>query len=440
MERVTPAAAALRRLRQNIIVLASGSGATTLLGVATLALLARALEPASLGVLTLVQAYVVILNRFASFDTWQGVVRFGAKAQVAGDTRQLVTVVTCAVILDAASAGVAGIAALSVLLLMGDLLDIPEAYLHAALFYSVSLFFQLAGAPIGITRLFNRFGWLTAMAVGESAARFLAAAILLVIGTGVSTYIYTFGVILIAANLVRISASLYLLRRETGPLKLPTPHELKNAARGFARFSAGSWITGTLNVSRQNGTIFVVAALLGTGGAGYYAFAQRLVQPIREAAEMLRQALFPDLSRLVATEDLRTVFYLVRRVVLYTVPAALVVIAAFVIWGDVAIKVIGGGGYESAYWILVALTTASALYLCMPVLSSLVILLAGMRTYVMATASATVIWAAVVWLPILAWGVQGAGIGEVVFVVAWFVVCGAMLRAFLARRRAGRTS
>lgn len=430
----SPATAALRRLRRNLGILATGSAINAALGIATLALLARALEPTLLGVLALVQSYVVILNRLGSFDTWQGVVRFGARAKVEGKPRDLMTVTTCAVVLDAASAAVAGVAGVTILLLAGDLLNFSSAYLHAALVYSAALFFQLPSAPIGIMRLFNRFGWITAIAVSESAARLVAAAILFGLGTGVSTYIYAFGAILIVANLLRVAASLYLLRRESGPLQLPTGDELRAAATGFARFSAGSWITGTLNVSRREGTIFVVAVLLGTGGAGYYAVAQRLIQPIKEAAEMLRHALFPDLSKLAASNDHRNISTITRQVLGYTIPVALALLAVFAAAGEIAIRLIAGDGYGSAYWILVALATASALYLCMPLLSSLVILFAGMKAYVMATATATAVWALVFWIPMIKWGVKGAGVGEVVYVIAWIAACVAVLRTTGSKR------
>lgn len=430
-------ASILARLRRNMGVLLSGGAATTLLGVLTLALNARALDPALLGVLALVQSYVIIVGRIFSFDTWQGLIRFGADAEARGDTARLRAIVNFAILFDAGSALAAGTVGLALLFLFRGLTDFPPDYIQAAAVYTASLFFQLAGAPIGIMRLFNKFQWQTGIAVGEGAAKLAAAAILFALEAPVTAYIYAYGGILVAAGLVRIAVSLRLLAAATGRLAFSRRDELSAIARQFVTFSAGSWITGTLNVTRRDGTTLVVAALLGPAGAGYYAVAQRIVTPIRDVADMLRQALFPDLSRLVAQEQHDKVAALLKRVLLYTMPLALLTLLGTTILGELAIWIIAGPGYERAYWILVALGTACCLYLCMPALSSLVILYAGMRIYTLAAVAAAAVWALLFTLPMLRWGIDGAAVGEVIFLTTWLAInTRIFLSAFRRRREA----
>jgi O-antigen/teichoic acid export membrane protein len=427
----------LRRLRRNMGVLAGGGVATAALGVATTALNARALGSVLLGILALVQSYALILGRTTSFDTWQGIIRFGGEAQAHGEPRKLVGMVSCAVLLDAASAVAAGVAGIVGLLLFAGAFNFPHEYVGAALFYTASLFFQLPGVPIGLMRLFDKFHWLTGIGVAESAARLVAAAILFSIGSGLAAYIYAYGAILIAANLFRIAIALYLVLAETGPLRVPGLAELRSVARSFMRFSAGTWVTSTLNVTRREGSLFVVAAILGPAPAGDYTLARRIVQPIYDVAEMLRHALFPDLSRMVANHEHQQVTQLIRRVLFYTVPAAMMVVVGASVFGKLGVKVIAGPGFGKAYWILIPLATAAALYLCMPLLSSLVILYAGMKTYTKVMIAAAFIWAALFTLPILQWQVRGAGAGEVIFVVSSFLISSAVLRSAFRKRELG---
>ena len=430
---VSTIAPVLQRLRRNMSILASGGAATAAFGIGATALNARALGPTLLGILALVQSYVVILGRTSSFDTWQGIVRFGAKAEAHGESRKLIGIASCAVLLDAASAALAGIVGIAALLLFANSFDFPHEYVGAALFYTASLFLQLPGAPIGLMRLFDKFHWLTGIERRRIAARLVAAAILFQAQAPLSNYIYAYGAVLIVANLVRIAVSFYLLRAETGPFRLPSAAELREVSRTFLRFSAGSWITGTLNVTRRDGTLFVIAAILGPAGAGYYSVAQRIVQPIKDVAEMLRQALFPDLSKLVAKGEHKQVRELVRRVLLYTISLALLIILSVLVFGKFGVKLIAPG-FGKAYFVLLGLTVASSLYLCMPVLSSLVILYAGMKTYTKATIAAAVIWAALFMLPILQWKVRGAGVGEVIFVVSWLVILAGVFRSAIRKQ------
>jgi O-antigen/teichoic acid export membrane protein len=296
------------------------------------------------------------------------------------------------------------------------------------------LFFQLPGFPIGLMRLFDKFHWLTGISVAESAGRLAAAFILFLTHSGLPAYIYAYGTVLVTANLIRIAASFYLLHVETGSFRHPSLREIRAVARTFLRFSTGSWITSTLNVTRRDGSIFIVAAILGSAGAGYYSIAQRIVQPIKDVSEMLRQALFPELSRLVAKGEHKQVAELIRRVLFYTVPLAATIIIGVLLFGNVAVNLVAGPAFDKAYWILLGLATASSLYLCMPLLSSLVILYAGMKSYSTATAIAAAIWAALVTFPIYLWYARGAGVGEVIFVVSWLTICTVILRKSFARR------
>lgn len=409
----------LRRLGRNLKILLSGSAITALLGLATLALNTRALGPMDFGVLVLLQAYVVLLGRIFSFDTWQAIIRFGAASTAGGDSRRLLAIGNLAMVLDIASACAAGIAGLAFLLLLPGTVGLSAAYLPAAAAYTASLFLLWPGAPTGLLRLFDRFTWLTAIAVGESASRFLVSAILFAADATIAAYLLAFAAIMVASSLVRTFLAIRELRAATGGLRLPARGELSGVAPDFIRFSAGSWITGTLNVTRREGTVLVVAALLGPPAAGLYGLALRIVRPIHDVAEIVRQALFPELSKLVAEGDRQSVAHVVRRILLFTVPIGAAAAATGIALGNFLVMAVAGPAYAEAYWPFVWLVAAAGLYFCMPLLSSVVILHAGMRVYTLGALGAAAIWALLFIWPMLTWGVGGAGVGELVYVVAW---------------------
>ena len=409
----------LQRLGRNLTILFSGTVATTLLGLATLALNTRALGPIQFGILMLIQSSVVVLSRLFSFDTWQGLIKFGAESDARNDLRGLAAVSSFAIVFDALTAFAAGACGLLILFLFGDTLGLSADYTAAAAVYIASLFVHLPGAPIGLLRLFDKFDWSTAVVIGEAALRCSVSAIFFLVDAPLSAYLYAFAAILAFASLLRVGLALKLLRSATRGLAFSTPKELRTVSRRFVRFSVGSWITGTLNVTRRDGTMLIVAALLGPAAAGVYAVAQRMVRPVRDVAELLRQAIFPDLSRLVADSQHQSVLTLVRQVLLYTAPLAVLATVGGIAFGRPAIALVAGHAYLDAYWPLVFLILAASFYLCMPLLSSLAILYVGMRKYTIAAVAAAAVWALLFIPPMLAWGIDAAGVGELVYVIAW---------------------
>jgi hypothetical protein len=91
------------RVRRNVVILLTGNGIASLLGFAALTFNARALGPEQLGILGLLQAFVVVTSVF-SFDTWQPVIKFGAEAQAAEDGERLRDIVMFGFVYDLAGA------------------------------------------------------------------------------------------------------------------------------------------------------------------------------------------------------------------------------------------------------------------------------------------------------------------------------------------------
>src|SRR3546814_17742117 len=71
--------APLRTRLVNIAHLMSGNLASGLISLAAIALTARALGPASYGILALAIAYVRVVERLVTFQSWQPLIKYGAE-------------------------------------------------------------------------------------------------------------------------------------------------------------------------------------------------------------------------------------------------------------------------------------------------------------------------------------------------------------------------
>jgi O-antigen/teichoic acid export membrane protein len=414
----------IARLRQNMRVLVSANVVVICLGMLTLALNARALNPAGLGVLALLVAWVAVAGRLFSFETWQGLIKFGGEALEEDDYECLRTFATIALYVDLATGFIAAITSIAILLAAGDLLALPSKYLLPSALFLGSLFIQLPGAPVGLMRLQNRFALQGSIAIAEGALRLAFAALFFARGSPLIAYLYSYAGVLFAINGVRMYLFFKLLREATSSARLAPMSATRVYLRPFLGFSVGSWTAATLNVLRQHGTTFVVTAFYGAAGAGMYSIAQRLVAPITYVAEPLRQAIYPELARLVAQKKSKHVRHLVRSTLLLT---AFIAAVAIVFFGRPAIELVAGPGYQDAYGILVGLGLSGCLFLCMPAFSSLVLLYAGVKPFTLASILGTIAWAASLLIGLFAWGIAAAGLAQIAFVVTVFAANGYVL-------------
>lgn len=404
-----------RRLRRNIGLLMTGSGMVALLGMGTLAFNARALTPAELGVLALLEALVLLLAQVFSFDTPQGIIRFGTRALEEQRTDDFRAITALALWLDGFSSIAAAIATVILVLGFGAAIGLPERLLLPSCAFAATLLVQFPGTPVGILRVLDQFKWVTWVSVTQATLKLCVAAVLFTLDAPVEYYIYGYAASLFAANLLRLALAVTQLRRAAGPLRIGRGAGMRSHARPFLRFSTGSWLAATLRIVRQQGTVFIIAGLLGPAGAGHFAVAQRIVLPIGYLAELLRQAVYPELARLAAAGRHADVVRLVKRTVRLTGSGALVFTLLTIALGHWMIAVVAGAGYESAYWLLVELSVAHALFLCAPFINDLVILYAGIGRLLSVITSLTVVWAITSPGAIYLLGLDGAGIGQVVF-------------------------
>ncbi|MEW5728961.1 MAG: lipopolysaccharide biosynthesis protein, partial [Pseudomonadota bacterium] len=172
----------LRRLARNTGWLLGGKAANAVLSLAVLAVAARALGPEGLGRLVLLQSLVQFTAEVAKFQSWQGVVRYGALAL--GGKGDLGRLVAFSLVLDGASA----VAGLAFLVLAGPMLAAqlgwPEEVAALVPFYGTAVVFLVAGTATGLLRLFDRFDLLATQSALGNLIRLAGAVIAWAAGAG----------------------------------------------------------------------------------------------------------------------------------------------------------------------------------------------------------------------------------------------------------------
>jgi glycosyltransferase involved in cell wall biosynthesis len=210
----------INRLIRNLGYLLSGSLVAAGLGLIALALTARALGPAELGLLALIEAYARVIDRFIRLEPWQALIKYGADALEGDRPEDFRSLLKFGVLVDVGGALCSAIVAVTFVAMVGPWLDWSAQTVQMAAVYSASLIFQLSATPIAVLRLFDRFGVFAWLEVATALARVILFAVAFLAGAGLWTLLQARGrpvhLVVIGNGLDERNQELSALVRESG--------------------------------------------------------------------------------------------------------------------------------------------------------------------------------------------------------------------------------
>lgn len=350
---------------KNVGQLVSGNAAALLMGVVTMAILARSLGPAGLGLIVLVESYGKLINQIIKLETWQSFIRYGAIALEGGNEPRFLRLVKFGTLLDFGGSLIAAIICVAFAELAGRLFDwTPEAVTMARL-YAIALVFGVGSTPFGILRLFGKFGTIAWLDPVAAVFRLIFVAIAAAMQAPLMAYLLILIVVLVGQRIVLALISYRTLRtnNHTGFLRLPL--------KGVASENPGMWgmifsSNGTilLRKSTQEVDVLAVGAFLGPAPAGIYQIARRLGYALTKAAGTLQQVSFPHLARLWARGEIEKFKKLVKQIEVMTVAGALACSLFLIFFAKPLILIIAGPDYLGATWPLIIHSIATLVLLC----------------------------------------------------------------------------
>lgn len=279
------------RILRSLALLLGSSGVAAACALATLGLNTRSLSAHDFGVLSLIQAFVALASSLTSFESWQPVIRLGARMPT-----RLPLTISCGMLLDALAAAVAASVSITVILIFAPFIGVGSEYKILAVVYSLCLFAGLAGTPKGYFRLRQKFHVLAANQAGLAIGIFFISLVLWWIDAPLSAYVASFALVTVFYNLSLLYQMLSSIK--SSGLKLVWPLATRNSKKHFrlvTKLSFGSSILATLISSRRHIALFLVGHLLGGSAAGIYSVAAKLVTAVSKFTLLLNQILFPEL-------------------------------------------------------------------------------------------------------------------------------------------------
>jgi O-antigen/teichoic acid export membrane protein len=416
----------MKQVFANMGWLLGGRGFNAVLSLVYLAIAARTLGTEGFGHFALIIALGQAVTGFASFQTWQFIVRWGADPDAPGiDMTRAREATGFAVALDMLSMAV-GAAASGVLVLSAPLwLDVPTELLWLAFGYCVISLLAIRTTPTGMLRLHSEYGKATWAEAVQPIIRAGGAVLAWLYMPDVTGFILAF-----AASEVATAFSLWVVAARVQPVSVASislrtiPARHKDAWR----FVLSTNMSGSLAVAGKQVMILLVGTFGGAYLAGGFRIANQLGVALIALAQTISKAILPELvqSRDGAVE-------MARRMANIAAMAGVTAVVTAILFGRPGLALIAGEEFTGFYWAMIILSIAGAVELVGASLESLLISAGKAHVAFLVRLFPTILALVMLELAIDWKGAQGAGfavLGASVLTVVGFYLAIVNLKQF----------
>jgi O-antigen/teichoic acid export membrane protein len=420
---MTPRKSLFGKVMGNAALLIGGRSLNAPLSLAYLAISARALGVHDMGVVVLINAFALTVGQLVRFESWQAVLHFGARPLTEGRPNDLYRILRFSLLLDLISAIAAIFAA--------GLLGWPPEARMAGMVYLTITIFMVQATPTGILRLFGRFGVLAAQSTVSSAVRVGGSALVLILGGGVGWILAAWYAGTVVAFIVLGAAAWRELIRQghAGALRVTGP--LTAGFPGLWRFVWATNASSSLEQVFTQTSTLIVGAVVGPAQAALFRIARQFATAIAQPAKLVVAALYPELARLRAADDVPGLGRLAVQVGLAGGVVATLIVGLAVLFGQPLLRLIMGDDFAAASGVLTWLVVAVAIEIWALPLEPMLVSVGRPGAAVKVRIAVSILYVAALIPLVAAFGLAGAGaatvgaallmlVGMLVSVLAWY--------------------
>jgi O-antigen/teichoic acid export membrane protein len=349
-----------KRIGRNVGWLLGGRGFAGVVSLAYLAIAARAMGPDRFGSFTLILTYGQLIANLVQFQSWKGVIRFGALHLAEDRPDRLARLTGFTATLDLASALIGAALAVVGVHLAAPLLHWSAQEQNRAALFGAVLLLSTGATATGMLRLFDRFDLLTLTEAVAPLVRLVGAIGVWALGGGVVAFLTVWAIAALAqaiagwAAVIAIHGSRLSFGRSAFAGAVAENRKLW-------RFMLQTNLSNSLSLFwLQTGTL-AVGAVAGPAAAGGFRIADRLAKGIAKPVETITRALYPELARLVASNDRATLIAVFKRITWIAASLALVLVVIAGVGGSLILSLIAGRQFAFAHVYLFLLAIAAAI-------------------------------------------------------------------------------
>lgn len=355
----------LHRVIKNLFILLGGRAVGGILFLTATILSARLLEPRHLGLIVMLHAYIMMIRGLVTVKPFEAIVKHGTTAADNSEYDRLGRLLFISLKLDFATALAGTCVAIFGVTIMVRFGYLDPTYEDIGYIYCLLIPFANDGTAVGALRIWDRFNTISYCLVAGAIVR-LIGIIFLYLFDLIS--FFSVALIWLLSSLVQY-ASLQISGWRTILTTLPKPlPKYRTSFRSCGKENEGIWSflhvvywQSSLDLIPKRAGILLTGFLLSPETAAMFRIANDLAGVIAKPALLVRQVIFPDLTRL-KRETNKFLALTLRVSTLVTIPATL--LAIFSIWfGQSFISITMGTNYQAASSLLTLLVVSATLEL-----------------------------------------------------------------------------
>lgn len=415
-----------RKIFYNAGILASGSVLSSLIGLLSFTLIARTLGSDLFGVLALVQAYALIVDKILNFQSWQATIKYGSSLLKSDTKTELAGLLRFGFVLDISTAALASIIGFFFAHIVGFFLEWSELKIQMASLFSMVILFNIEGTPTAILRLFDRFKHFSVSSI---------AAALIKLALVISGFIFNYGILYfviitmisqIAGYLYLLISSLFLLKKQNirlNPIsKLSEVRFVPGRYKGLWSFIWTTNFHGTVRMTTLNLDTVMVDAMLGSAATGLYQVAKQFAKVFTQVSQPLYKSIYPELTKLWAAHNVKEFKNVIKKASLLALCFGLVSWLFLLFGGKHIIEYTVGTEYLESLpvllWYLLGVVVSVSTFSVTPAFLAM----GYPKLSFKALLIATILYFAAFFPTIKYFGLLGAGISYLLLYISWLIM------------------
>lgn len=417
-----------RRIAINFGWLLGGRGGAALATLAATIVTARALGAEGFGVVVLIHTSALVVRQLCNIKTAEAVVRFGVPLRDDGREADWRRLLAATFRLDLITGLLAATVATLLIATAGPWVELDKTHWTATWAYVPALALTAAGTAKGALRVLDRYVLLGSHLMAGPAVRLAGVAYAVSVDAPVHWYIVLWASTLFVEHLAALLVAWWVLRPDVRAALSVRVGEVFRAEPGLGGFLKVVYWQSNLDVFPRQVTTLLVGAYFGAQGAGVFRLARDLAEVLGKPVALLRQAIFPDLSRLWR-RDAGRFLQMTVRVSVTMLAIGGVFVAAALLAGESLLALLAGTEYRAGAGVLALLLGAATLELGGAALRPASYTLGRERTVLQIQVAATLVYIAVFLTTAGSFGLAAAGWAAVAMTATSLVSL-----AFLVRR------
>jgi len=293
-----------RRVLKNFGVVLRGKGIAAGLTLAATALMAHGLPVIEFGLVILLHTYVLAIRGFLNFRTYEAIVKYGVPLHESNDIKVLKSLCRTTTLVDVASGVAATLVGISIASLAGKFLHWDADMVSLARLYSLVMLTTIFNTPNGILRIYDRFDALSVSYTVGPTIRIAGVLLAWLNDAGLQAYVVVWAVAFVIENIWLFVRGHIELKRQTGS-SMWNGGDWKSAldiSPDLRHFIGVVYWQTNLDLLPKHLAVLLAGGLLGPAAAGMFRLARDFSSILSKPAMLLREVLFPDLTRMLISD------------------------------------------------------------------------------------------------------------------------------------------